>query len=311
MQRILVTEEIADAGLDVLRNAGHNVDVQLGLSPDELLSAIPGAAGLLIRSATTVSAEVFAAADGLVAVGRAGIGLDNVDLDAAATAGVIVANAPGSNAVSAAEHTMGLLLAAARNIPQAHEALRDGRWERSQWTGVELSAKTLGIVGFGRIGRLVAERARAFGMRLIAHDPYLSSDAADDLDVELLPLANVVEQSDFLTLHVAKTAETVNLINAEVLALARPNLRIINVARGGIINEADLGAAIASGVIAGAALDVFASEPITESPLFEQPSVVVTPHLGASTPEAQERAGVIAAEQVLLALAGEPVPFAV
>jgi len=311
MARILVTEKIAEGGLDRLREAGHEVDVQLGLSPEQLLDAVRGAHALIIRSATTVTAEVIAAGQDLVVVGRAGIGLDNVDVEAATAQGVMVVNAPQSNILTTAEHTMAMLLAQARNIPQAHSALVAGRWERSKWEGVELADKTLGIIGLGRIGKLVAQRALAFGMKVIAHDPFVAPDRARQLNVEMMGLEEVVAQSDFLTLHVVKTPETLGMINAELLAKAKPSLRIVNVSRGGVIDEAALAEAIREGRIAGAALDVFATEPTTESPLFELPQVVVTPHLGASTVEAQDKAGDTIAEQVGLALAGEFVPFAV
>jgi len=313
MARVLVTEKIADVGLDVLRDAGHEVDVQLGLSPEDLLSAMEGAAGILVRSATTVDADVIAAAGGsLVAIGRAGVGLDNVDVAAATAAGVLVANAPTANSVSAAEHTLAMLLASARNIPQANQSMHEGRWERSSFGGVELFGKTLGIVGLGNIGRLVAERAAAFGMTLVAHDPFVDAALAESVGAELLDLEEVVRRSDFLTLHLARTPQTVDLINAELLAsCAQPNLRIVNVARGGIVNEADLAAAIQAGTIAGAALDVFAQEPLESSPLLDIPQVIVTPHLGASTGEAQARAGQTAADQIRLALAGDEVTYAV
>ena len=311
MARVLITEKLAERGLDLLRNAGHDVDVQLDLSPEQLLEAIKGAHGIIIRSATKVTKEVIEAADELMIVGRAGVGLDNVDTEAATNGGVMVANAPTSNAVSAAEHTMAMLLASARNVPQAHSALVDGRWERSQWGGVELLDKTLGIIGLGNIGGLVAQRAKAFGMRLVGHDPFVSPERATELGVELMELDELIAESDFLTLHIARTPETVNMINADRLKLAKPNLRIINVARGGIINEADLADAITNGTVAGAAIDVFDVEPKTDSPLFGVPGVVVTPHLGASTSEAQDRAGEVTAEQVRLALEGQFVPFAV
>jgi D-3-phosphoglycerate dehydrogenase len=311
MARILVTEKIADGGLQQLRDAGHVVDVRLGLSPDEVIDVIPGAAALIIRSATQVTREVVEAGTDLVVVGRAGIGLDNVDVEAATERGVMVVNAPQSNILSAAEHTMALLLAQARNIPQAHAALVDGRWERSKWEGVELSDKTLGVIGLGRIGKLVAQRAHAFGMRLVAYDPFVSEERARQLGVELVTLDRLVEVSDFVTLHVAKTPETVGLIGKDLLARAKPGIRIINVARGGIVDEAALAEAVRIGHVGGAALDVFSAEPTTESPLFGLPSVVVTPHLGASTREAQDKAGDTIAEQVGLALAGEFVPFAV
>ena len=311
MARILVTEEIADRGLDLLRAAGHDVDVRLGLSPDELRAAIAGAEGLIIRSATQVDAALLAAAPSLTVVGRAGIGLDNVDVEAATKRGVMVVNAPQSNIVSAAEHTMALLLAQARNIPQAHEALKAGRWERSRWEGVELADKTLGIVGLGRIGRLVAQRALAFGMRLVAYDPFVSADRARQMSVELLPLERLVEESDFVTIHLPKTKDTIGLFGKELLGRAKPGLRLVNVARGGIVDEEALTWAVQEGLVAGAALDVFATEPTTSSSLFELDEVVVTPHLGASTREAQDKAGDTIAEMVQLALAGEFVPFAV
>ena len=223
----------------------------------------------------------------------------------------MVVNAPQSNIVSAAEHTMALLLAQARNVPQAHAALKAGRWERSQWEGVELDGKTLGIIGLGRIGKLVAQRAQAFGLRLLAYDPFVGPERARHMGVELVGLEQVVAESDFLTIHLPRTRETVGLVGKELLALAKPTLRVINVARGGIVDEEALAWAVREGVIAGAALDVFATEPTTESPLFELDSVVVTPHLGASTREAQDKAGETIAEMVLLALAGEFVPFAV
>ncbi len=308
MACVLVTEKIAEAGLAILRQAGHQVEVQLDLDEPGLLAALAGAQALIVRSATQVTSQVLAAGQDLVVVGRAGVGLDNVDVEAATKQGVLVANAPYANSVSAAEHTMALLLAVARNVPQAHRDLVEGKWNRARWTGVELSGKTLGVIGLGRIGRLVADRAKAFGMHVVAHDPYLE---AIPPWVTLLPLQELVGQADFLTLHLARTPETMGLINAELLTNAKPNLRVVNVARGGIIDEDDLAAAIVSGQIAGAALDVFATEPTTESPLFGLPGVVVTPHLGASTAEAQDKAGTDIAEQVVLALAGQPVPFAV
>ena len=311
MARVLVTEKIADAGLDRLRAQGHEVDVSLAPSPEELLDLVKGAHGLIIRSATTVTADVLAAGDDLKVVGRAGVGLDNVDVETATKRGVMVVNAPQSNVLSAAEHTVALLLALARNIPQAHAALVQGRWERSKWEGIELSDKVLGVIGLGRLGKLVAQRASAFGMRLVAYDPFLSPDRARQLNVELMELDELVGVADFITLHVAKTPETIGMVGKELLAKAKPGLRVINVARGGIVDEAALAAAIVSGHIGGAAIDVFAAEPTTESPLFGLDSVVVTPHLGASTREAQDKAGDTIAEQVALALAGEFVPFAV
>jgi D-3-phosphoglycerate dehydrogenase len=311
MARVLVTEEIAAKGLDLLRDAGHDVDVQIGLDEAGLAAAVKGAQAIIIRSATTVTAELLAAGDELKIVGRAGIGLDNVDVDAATDHNVLVANAPFSNAITAAEHTLAMLLAQARNIAQAHAALIDGRWERSKWNGVELAEKTLGIIGLGRIGGLVAARAKAFDMNLIAYDPFVPAERAAEMGCELVDLETLISTSDFVTLHLARTPDTMNLIDADLLAKAKPGMRIVNVARGGIIDEAALAEAISNGPVGGAAIDVFAEEPTLVSPLFLLPEVTVTPHLGASTVEAQLKAGVQVAEQVVLALAGEPVPFAV
>ena len=311
MARVLVTEEIAEAGLGRLRAAGHEVDVHLGLDDEGLVEALQGASALIIRSATRLTAEVLDAVDGLLVVGRAGIGLDNVDVRAATRNGVMVVNAPLSNSVSAAEHTMALLLAQARNIPQAHADLVAGRWNRSQWAGVELADKTLGIIGLGRIGRMVAKRAAAFGMRCIAHDPFVAEESALRAGVEMRPLEELMAESDFVTLHLARTPETVGLLDAEMLNRSKPGLRLVNVARGGIVDEEALAEAVRAGIVAGAAIDVFAEEPTTESPLFGLPGVIVTPHLGASTVEAQDKAGITIAEQVELALAGDYVPFAV
>jgi D-3-phosphoglycerate dehydrogenase len=309
--RVLVSEEIAESGLQELRNAGHEVDVRLGLSPAELIEAIADANALIIRSSTQVDAATLDAAKDLVVIGRAGIGLDNVDVARATELGVMVVNAPQSNILSAAEQTMALLLAQARNIPQAHSALKNGKWERSKWEGVELYGKTLGIMGLGKIGALVAQRAMAFGMRLVAYDPFVSEERARRMGVELMDLDTLLGQSDFITIHLPKNKETINLLNEESLKKTKIGVRIVNVARGGIVNEADLAGAIRSGHVQGAALDVFEKEPTTESPLFELPSVVVVPHLGASTAEAQDKAGTTIAEQVQLALAGDFVPFAV
>jgi D-3-phosphoglycerate dehydrogenase / 2-oxoglutarate reductase len=310
--RVLVTEQLATRGLDALRAAGFEVDERLGLAPSELIEAVPGAAALVIRSATQVDEGVLEAGRDLVVVGRAGIGLDNVDVDAATRRGVMVVNAPQSNILSAAEHTIALLLAQARNIPQAHADLREGSWNRSRWEGVELHNKTLGIIGLGRVGVLVAQRAHAFGMQLLAYDPYVSADRARQLGIGLVAdVEELVRQADFLTIHLPKTPETIGLVGAELLEHAKPTLRVINTARGGIVDEAALADAVRSGRIAGAAVDVFANEPTTESPLFELDTVVVTPHLGASTVEAQDKAGITIAEQVVLALRGEFVPYAV
>ncbi|MCU1491733.1 MAG: serA [Acidimicrobiaceae bacterium] len=311
MARILVTEKLADSGLEAMAAAGHEVDVQLDLSPEQLLDAVKGANALVIRSSTKVIPEVLEAGRDLQVVGRAGVGLDNVDVPAATRLGVMVVNAPESNIVSAAEHAVALLLAQARNIPQAHSALVEGRWERSKWEGVELSGKTLGVVGLGRIGALVAQRMLAFGMHLVAYDPYTSPERAKRMGVELLSLDELVATADFVTIHLPKNKETVGLFGKELFAKAKPGIRIVNAARGGIVDEDALAEAIRSGVVAGAALDVFATEPTTSSPLFGLSGVVVTPHLGASTGEAQDKAGEQIAEQIVLALRGDFVPYAV
>jgi D-3-phosphoglycerate dehydrogenase len=310
-KRIVIAEEIADAGLDRLRSAGFIVDVQLNKSADELHAILDGAHALIVRSATMVDAAMLAAGKQLVVVARAGVGLDNIDVEAATKQGVMVVNAPQSNVLSAAEHTMALILSIARNVPQAHSALTAGRWERSKWEGIELAGKTLGILGLGRIGTLVAQRARAFDMRLVAYDPYVSAERGRELGVEMTTLERVVEQADVLTIHLPKNKETTGIINADMLKRAKRSLRIVNVARGGIADEADLAEALRNGTIAGAALDVFTKEPVTDSPLFGLGNIVVTPHLGASTREAQDRAGEVVADMVQLALNGDFVPFAV
>jgi D-3-phosphoglycerate dehydrogenase len=309
--RVLVTEPLSDLGLELLRKDAQ-VDVRTDLARDGLAGEIGPYDALVVRSQTQVTAEVLAAADSLKVVGRAGIGLDNVDLDAATRRGVLVVNAPQSNIVSAAEHTIALLLAQARNVPQAHAALKAGEWARSRYQGVELLGKTLGIVGLGRVGAMVAERAGGFGMRLIAFDPYVSKERGKEMGIELMPtLEAVLVQSDFVTLHLPRTSETEGLIGAKELSMLKPGARIVNTARGGIVDEDALAKSIEAGHVAGAALDVFAVEPTTDSPLFAYDEVVVTPHLGASTVEAQDKAGTTIAEMVGLALRGEFVPFAV
>jgi D-3-phosphoglycerate dehydrogenase len=312
MQRVLVTERLADSGLEAMTAAGLEVDVRIGLAPSELLAAVRGASALVIRSATQVTADVLEAGNELVVVGRAGIGVDNIDIETATRRGVMVVNAPNSIALANAEHTMAMLLAMVRNIPQASRDLHNGAWNKDKWGGVELNSKTLGIVGLGRVGVLVAQRAHAFGMQIVARDPYVSADRARQLGVELVSsIEELVERADFLCVLVVKTPETVGMISADVLKHAKPTLRLVNTGRGGIVDENALADAIREGRIAGAALDVFEAEPTTESPLFELDSVVVTPHLGASTVEAQDKAGQTIAEQVVLALRGEFVPFAV
>ena len=311
MARVLVTEKIAQSGLDLLADAGHDVDVREGLSPDQLLEAVASAHALIIRSATKVTAEVLAAGTTLQVVGRAGVGLDNVDVDAATERMFDVGALTTITPRSVAEQAMALLLAQARNVPQAHAALVAGRWERSKWEGVELHGKVLGVVGLGRAGSLVAQRAHAFGMELVGYDPFVSQERARAMGVRLVGIEELVAEADFVSVHTPKTPETVGLFGRDLLAKAKPGIRIVNTARGGIVDEEALADAIRDGIVAGAGLDVFASEPCTESPLFELPGVVVSPHLGASTEEAQDKAAVTIAEQVLLALAGDFVPYAV
>ena len=309
--KVLVAEKLADSGVDALREH-FDVDVATDLSPDELAERIGEYDGLLIRSATQVTADLLERADRLKVVGRAGIGVDNVDIDAATKRGVIVANAPQSNIVAAAEHTMALMLAVARNVPRAHASLTAGRWERSKLSGAELYEKTLGVLGFGRIGQLVAARARGFGMHVVAYDPFVSEDRYRELGVERADsLHAVLAASDFLTLHLPRTPETQGFLNAETLGKCKDGVIVLNVARGELVVDEDLQAALDSGKVGGAGLDVFRNEPVTEHPLFGYPQVVVTPHLGASTTEAQDRAGVQTAEQVVAALTGGVVSTAV
>jgi D-3-phosphoglycerate dehydrogenase len=309
--RVLVKERIGEPGVELLR---EHFDVDLGLdwSDEQLAERIGDYHGLLIRSATRLNADLLSRATSLRAVGRAGVGVDNVDVPAATKQGVVVVNAPQSNVVTAAEHTMALLLALARNVPQAHASLTAGRWERSRFSGVELMDKTLGVLGFGRIGQLVAQRAMGFGMRVVAFDPFVSAERYRELGVEKAESSDdLYARADFLTLHLPKTPQTEGWLDAAALAKCKDGVRILNVARGPLIVDEDLQAALDSGKVAGAALDVFRSEPVTDHPLFGYPNVVVTPHLGASTAEATDRAGFQAAEQVVAALTGGAVSSAV
>ncbi len=309
--RVLVTEKLSEAGLDLLRK-DFQVDVRPELATEGLAQAIGDYDALIVRSQTQITAEVIDAAETLKVVARAGIGLDNVDVEAATRKGVMVVNAPQSNIVSAAEHAIALLLAQARNIPRADAALKQGRWERSAFQGVELQGKTLGVLGIGRVGSLVAQRAAGFGMRVIAFDPYVPKDRAKEMGVELMPtLEALLVQADFVTIHLPRTPDTEGLIGDHELSMVKPGARLVNTARGGIVEEAALVKALEDGRLAGAALDVFDHEPTTDSPLFRLENVVVTPHLGASTAEAQDKAGATVAEMVRLALKGEFVPYAV
>ncbi len=311
-ERVLVAEAVGDSGVDLLQVAGFDTEVGVGWSREELEQRIGDFAGILVRSATKVDAELIARATNLRVIARAGVGIDNIDVPAATKRGIIVANAPRSNIVTAAEHTMALLLALARNIPQAHGALTAGRWARKDFNGTELMDKTLGVLGFGRIGQLVATRAKAFGMRVIAYDPYVASELYDNLGVEKCDTsAALYAGADFITVHLPNTPETDGWLDAAAFAKMRDGVRILNVARGSLIVDADLKDAIDSGRVAGAALDVFRSEPMTDHPLFGYPNVIVTPHLGASTTEANDRAGYQAAEQIVAALQGGSVTTAV
>ncbi|MPZ93348.1 MAG: phosphoglycerate dehydrogenase [Propionibacteriales bacterium] len=307
---VLIAEELSPATVEAL---GPDFEIRTcnGADRAELLPAIADADAILVRSATKVDAEALQAATRLKVVARAGVGLDNVDVKAATQSGVMVVNAPTSNIISAAELAVGLLLAAARHIAPANDALKEGEWKRSKYSGVELYEKTVGIVGLGRIGVLVAQRLSAFGMNVVAYDPYVQPGRAAQMGVRLVGLDELLEQADFISVHLPKTPETLGLIGDEQLHKVKPSVIVVNAARGGIVDETALHAALKEGRVAGAGVDVFASEPCTDSPLFEFESVVATPHLGASTDEAQEKAGVAVAKSVRLALAGELVPDAV
>ena len=305
--RVLVRESISDAGVDFLRSR-FDVDVD---SESPLEDIVGRYDAIVVRSATKLTADLIERAVNLKVIGRAGVGVDNVDVEAATRRGIIVANAPESTVVSAAEHTVGLLVALARNIPQAHAALKQGRWERKAYGGIELAGKTLGVLGFGRIGQQVARRALGLGMRVVAYDPYVSAERFRELGVDRVEtLEEVYGAAEFLTLHLPLTEETRRSIDASAFARMRDGVRLVNAARGELVDEDALLAALRSGKVAGAALDVFSSEPYT-GPLLELDNVVVTPHLAASTGEAQDRAGVIVAEQVAAALEGGLVTNAV
>jgi D-3-phosphoglycerate dehydrogenase len=304
--KVLIREEIAPAGVELLRSR-FQVDED---GQSDLAEVIGGYDAIVIRSATKLTADLIARGTNLKVIGRAGVGVDNVDVEAATRQGIVVANAPESNVVSAAEHTVGLLVALARNIPQAHAALVDGRWERSRWGGIELAEKTLGILGFGRIGQQVARRAVGLQMRVVAYDPFVSAERFRELGVESDTFEGVLERADFITLHLPLNDDTRGAIDAKALARVKDGVRIVNAARGELVDEQALLDALESGKVAGAALDVFPQEPYS-GPLLGVPNLVVTPHLAASTDEAQDRAGVIVAEQVAAALEGGLVTNAV
>lgn len=303
--KILALDGIAADGIAHLREYGFNVDVKPSQSEEDLAQILPSYSALLVRSGTRVTAKVLAGAEGLQVIGRAGVGVDNIDVVEAARRGIQVVNSPGGNTVAAAEHTMGLLLALARNIPRADEQLRQGRWERKALGGVELAGKVLGILGLGKVGTAVAQRARAFEMKVIGHDPYLCADRVRRLGVELLGLEEVLRRADFISLHLPLTPETRHLIGPELLSLVKPSARLVNVARGGIICEDALCGALAAKRLAGAALDVFEEEPAVENPLCHLDNVIVTPHLGASTGEAQVRVAMEVAQDVAGILRGQ------
>jgi D-3-phosphoglycerate dehydrogenase / 2-oxoglutarate reductase len=311
MTRVLVAEKIGASGIELLREH-FEVDTAFDQEGFDLASRIGEYDGILIRSATKMTPELIEAGGRLRVIGRAGVGVDNVDVPTATKRGIVVVNAPQSNVVTAAEHTVAMLLALARNIPQAHAALVAGEWARSRYSGVELMDKTLGVLGFGRIGQLVAERARSFGMRILALDPVVAESRFKELGAERAErIEDVYARADFITIHLPKTPDTLGLLGADAFAAMTPGVRIVNVARGGIVDEAALAEALRSGAVGGAALDVFDEEPKTESPLFGLDNVVVTPHLGASTAEATDRAGYQAAEQIVAALDGGTVTSAV
>ena len=297
--RIFVADEVSENGLTPFNAAGFSVNKRTGLTVEELAAALTDVDGLVVRSETKVSARLMDAAPSLRVIGRAGVGVDNIDVAAATARGIVVMNAPDGNTITTAEHTLALLISLARRVPQANSSLKAGKWERKKFIGVELQGKTLGVVGLGRIGRVVASRARAFGMMIVAYDPFIAPEHAAELEVELVPLDEVFERADFLTVHTPLTAETRGLIGSEAFGRMKKGVRLVNCARGGLIDERALLEAIESGVVAGAALDVFEKEPPDPTnPLLALPEVIVTPHLGASTTEAQEGVAFTVAEQM-------------
>ncbi len=309
--RILVSDPIAEDGVNALKEGGADVDVKTGLPPEDLKAIIGDYQALVVRSETKVTRDILGAAKALQVVGRAGVGIDNIDVEAATERGVVVVNAPTGNIISAAEHAVALMLSLARHIPAANASLKSGKWERSKFMGLEVRGKTLGIVGLGQVGSEVARRARGLEMHVIAFDPFVPEERARVLGVDLVSLEDLLRGSDFVTVHTTLTEGTRSLIGEEQLRMMKPTARIINTARGGIIDETALAKALTEGWIAGAAVDVFSKEPVTDHPLFGAPNIVVTPHLGASTAEAQERVAVDVAEQILAVLGGHPARYAV
>ncbi|MCZ7578319.1 MAG: phosphoglycerate dehydrogenase [Dehalococcoidia bacterium] len=308
--RILIADPVAPEGIEMLRTAG-DVDVNTGLAADTLIGIIGNYDALVVRSETKVTRPVIEAATRMQVIGRAGVGVDNIDLDAATERGVIVVNAPQGNTIAAAEHTLALLMALARHVPQADASMRSGKWDRKNYLGTEIRGKTLGIVGLGKIGSEVARRAVAMEMRVLAHDPFVPAERVRALGVESVDFEQLIMLSDFITVHPPLTASTQGTIGEAEMARMKDGIRLINVARGGIIDEAALVAAVASGKVAGAAIDVFTAEPPRDNPLIGDPRIIVTPHLGASTAEAQERVAVDVAEQIVEVLAGKPARYAV
>ncbi|MBI2288121.1 MAG: phosphoglycerate dehydrogenase, partial [Chloroflexi bacterium] len=308
--KVLVAEPFGKEGIEILRGFVE-VDIKPGLKPEELIAIVGDYEALIVRSQSQVTADVVAAGKKLQVIARAGVGVDNIDVEAATAKGIVVVNAPTGNTIAAAEHTIGLMLALARHIPQANAVLKSGAWRRNDFVGIEVKGKTLGIVGLGNVGSEVARRARGLEMKLLGYDPFISVDHARNLQVELVPLKKLFKESDFITLHIPLTAQTKRLIGTRELALVKPTVRIINAARGGLVDEEALAKAVKKGKIAGAAIDVFSTEPLTSSPLFEQANIIVTPHLGASTTEAQTMVATDIAEQVVAVLKGQPARYAV
>ena len=309
---VLISDPLAEAGLNLLREAGLHVDVRTGLTPDELIAIIPVYDALIIRSGTKVTAEVIRAAANLKVIARAGVGVDNIDIEAATEAGIIVANAPTGNVAAAAEHAIALMFALARNVAEAHRSMRAGQWNRKAFMGVEIRNKTLGLVGLGRVAGHVCRRAVGLGMSVLAYDPYVSQEYAQNMGAELVSLDELLARSDFISLHLPLNEGTRGLINADTLAKVKPGARIINTSRGGVIDEDALLAALDSGQLAGAALDVFAQEPLpADSPLRSHPRVVLTPHIGGSTTEAQFQVALDAAQQVIDVLHDRPARYAI
>ncbi|MCD4809761.1 MAG: phosphoglycerate dehydrogenase [Methanosarcinales archaeon] len=308
--KVLVSDSLSEKGIEILEK-GAEVDVRTGMSPEELKACIGEYDALVVRSQTQVTEDVIEAAENLKIIGRAGVGVDNIDVEAATQRGIIVINAPEGNMISAAEHTIAMMMAMSRNIPQANQSMRAGKWDRKLFMGVEVRGKTLGVVGLGRIGTEVAKRAQGMEMNIMAYDPFISEERAADLGVKLTTVEDIVLNADYITVHTPLTKDTRNLIDREEFEKAKPGVRIINCARGGIINEKALAEAVASGKVAAAAIDVFTSEPPTGSPLLEQDNIIVTPHLGASTKEAQVNVAVDVAEQIINFNQGLPVKNAI